>query len=119
MSIREWFRRGLGEFQERLKRTFGKLGKQLTEEERKKNQVSRSCQKGFWRLKNDHDVMNLRHDNRVEIVHEHEAKKKNCDVVSTGYLVLGLEKLKIGEEKVQTGNNATLIQRKCLECLES
>ena len=31
---------------------------------------------GVFKIKYDHDVMNLRHDNRVEIVHEHEAKKK-------------------------------------------
>ena len=67
--------------------------------------------------------MNLRHDNRVEIVREHEVQKKNCNIVST-LNHLGLEKLKIGDhseekvEKVQTEDEAALIRKKRLESLQ-
>ena len=66
--------------------------------------------------------MNLRHDNKVEIVHEAEVQeKKNCNVTVNR---LGLEKLKIGDhseekvEKVQTENEAALIRKKRLESLQ-
>ena len=32
-----------------------------------------------------HDVMNLTHNNKVEIIHEHETLKKSHTFVSTGY----------------------------------
>ena len=38
---------------------------------------------GVFKIKHDHDVMNLKHDNRVEVVHEHELQKRNCNFVST------------------------------------
>ena len=73
---------------------------------------------GGFMIKYDHDVMNLRHDNKVEIVHEAEVQeKKNCNVSINR---LGPENL-IGDhceenvEKVQTENEAALIRRKCLE----
>ena len=45
---------------------------------------------GVFKIKHDHDVMNLRHDNKVEIVHEAEVQeKKNCNVTVNR---LGLEK---------------------------
>ena len=79
---------------------------------------------GVFKIKYDHDVMNLRHDNKVEIVHEAEVQeKKNCNVTVNR---LGLEKLNIGDhseekvEKVQTftENEAALIRKKRLESLQ-
>ena len=79
---------------------------------------------GVFKIKYDHDVMNLIHDNKMEIVHEVEVQeKKNCNVTVNR---LGLEKLKIGDhseekvEKVQTftENEAALIRKKRLESLQ-
>ena len=42
---------------------------------------------GVFKIKNDHDVVNLKHENRVEIIRENETQKKSCNVVSSGYRV--------------------------------
>ena len=64
--------------------------------------------------------MNLRHDNKVEIVHESEVQeKKNCNVTVNR---LGLEKLNIGdhsEEKVIYLLLTHIMIKMSLKCLES
>ena len=44
---------------------------------------------GVFKIKYDHDVMNLIHDNKVEIVHEAEVQeKKNCNVTVNRLILL-------------------------------
>ena len=49
--------------------------------------MSKISFEGVFKIKNDHDVVNLKHENRVEIIRENETQKKSCNVVSSGYRV--------------------------------